>query len=325
MKLLKVLVTLLAVTGVIALVLASRLTARPVTALSAIQPSMNFAYVRIQGLITQYPIVDSKRETLSFRLSQMNGNANNDIRVNAYGAVVRDLLTRQQLPKPGQRIDLEGTLRIRDDEASLVLNSADAMHMTEPAPSEIELSGLDAMPLGARVSTRGQVRGIRALKGMKLLTLREDSAITTLLLPEELSVTAPINIGTWLSITASVGEFRDSKQLLPGQASDIQLVAMPAPQLRNIDSLGQPLVGQWVTVQGHVGDLRPFKQGMRITLVDDTSNAEIDSVLFDREWDRVAFSQTLSVGDSIFVRGELGEYRNKIELHPEVADDVWQP
>ncbi len=331
MKLLRILVTLLALGGVTALVLASRLTARPITALAAIQPSMNFAYVRIQGLITQYPIVDEKRESVSFRLVAESGSGNgneypnSDIRVNAYGAVARDLLARQQVPKPGQRIDLEGTLRIRDDEASLVLNSAEAMHISVPETNAIELNGLDAMSVGARVSTQGQVREIRVLKGMKLITLRDDSAVTTLLLPEALESAQATNIGTWISVTASVGEFRDSKQLLPGSASDIQVIAMPAPQLRDIDNLGESLVGQWVTVRAHVSDLRPFKQGMRITLIDESSNAEIDGVMFDREWDRVPFSQTLSVGDVIFMRGELGAYRKKIELHPELASDVWQP
>lgn len=321
MKLIKIFIVLLALSGVIALVLASRLTARPVTAMTAIQPSMNFAYVRVSGLITQYPIVDEKHETLSFRLV----DESNDIRVSVYGAVLRDLLARQQVPQPGQRIDLEGTLRIRDDEASLVLNDANALHISVPEASDIALGGLDAMPIGARVSTQAQVRGIRELKGMKLVTLRDESALTTLLLPDELGPMPAVQTGAWLSITASVGEFRDSKQLLPTQAQDIQAIAQPQTSLRKISSLGKSLVGQWVTVQGRVSDLHPFKQGMRFTIVDDAANTEIESVLFDREWDRVTFSQTLSVGDTLVVRGELSEYRNNIEIHPEMAEDVWQP
>ena len=323
MKLLKLGVVVLAILGVVALVLASRLTARPITALSAIQPSMNFAYVRVQGLITQYPIVDTKRETLSFRL--VDTAANSDIRVNAYGSVLRNLLAGQNLPKPGQKIDLEGTLRIRDDEASLVLNSAEALHISEPEANEIDLSGLDAMPVGARVRTHAQVRDIRVLKGMKLVTLRDESALTTLLLPDEIDPAPAIQIGAWISISASVGEFRDSKQLLPADAHAIQAMGMPPPNLRQLDSLSKSLVGQWVTVQGRVSDLRPFKQGMRITLTDEATSTEIESVLFSRSWDQVPFSQTLSVGDTLMVRGELGEYRDKIELHPELGADVWQP
>ena len=127
MKLIKIFIVLLALSGVVALVLASRLTARPVTAMTAIQPSMNFAYVRVSGLITQYPMVDEKHETLSFRLV----DESNDIRVSVYGAVLRDLLARQQVPQPGQRIDLEQQPQNSPLKASA---ACDEQHRTIAAP-----------------------------------------------------------------------------------------------------------------------------------------------------------------------------------------------
>lgn len=331
MKPLKLLTVLLAISGVVALVIAMRThaqSARPLTPLAAIQPSMNYAYVRVEGVITQYPIVDDQRSTVSFQLNDTDGGFSS-LRVSAYGSAARDLLAAHRLPLPGQRISLEGTLRVRDEQPSLVLNTAEALQVNESPVNEIDLNGLEAVGIGERVSTLGQVRQIREIgEGLHLITLRSNAATTTLLLPlnlaEQMGQWPTLKMGDWISVTASVGEFRDARQLLPSAANAIVKIAAPKADVRHIDSLGRNLVGQWVSIKGNVSDLRPFQQGMRVMVQEGNSEA-ITVVLFDSEWDQVPMSQTMQIGDAIGISGELSEYRRELEVVPEIAQDVWRP
>lgn len=331
MKPLKLLTVLLAISGVVAMIVAMRsnaLSARPITPLAAIQPSMNYAYVRVEGIITQYPIIDDQRSTVSFQLNDTDGGFSS-LRVSVYGSAARDLLAAHRLPLPGQRISLEGTLRVRDEQPSLVLNAAETLQANPLPVNEIDLNGIEAVGLGERVSTIGQVRQIREIgEGLHLITLRGDAATTTMLLPlglaEHLGQWPTLRLGDWISVTASVGEFRDARQLLPSDAKAIVKIAAPKIEVRHIDSLGRNLVGQWVSIKGNVSDLRPFQQGMRVMVQEGNSEA-ITVVLFDSVWDQVPMSQTMQIGDAIGVSGELSEYRRELEVVPEIANDVWRP
>src|SRR5512141_1252752 len=113
MRPLKGLLIVLAIAGVTALVLASHSSARPLTAISAVNPAMNFAYVRIEGVVLDYPLVSVADGYLSFQVQDAGG----DIRVQAYRAAVESLLARLQIPMPGDNVTVEGTLRVRDEEA----------------------------------------------------------------------------------------------------------------------------------------------------------------------------------------------------------------
>ena len=324
MKLFKALILVLALSSTLAFVFASRATPRNVTAISAISPSMNFAYVQIQGKVIAYPSLSDG--FLSFRVQDETGS---EMRVSAYRDVVSALIAAQRVPMPGDAITVEGTLRVRDDVASLVLNTVDGLRLNTPQAASLELAALDAMVLGDRVTVSGQVRRVREIsQGLKVISLRQGSGVADVLLPTGLAAafgTAPdLALGRWVSVTGATGEFRGERQVLPRHADD--LVALPdaSPiEPRPIDALGKPLLGQWVAVQGLVTDLRPFKQGTRIEL-QDANGARIVIVAFDSAWNTVPFSQTLDINDSLQVQGELAEYRGELEIVPELSSDIEQ-
>lgn len=322
MRLLKVFTVLLALSSVIALVLASRTTPRSLTAISAVQPVMNFAYVRVEGVVTAYPIVSEKDKFLSFRVLDASG----EIRVSAYRSVVEQLLAQARVPMPGDRVSVEGTLRVRDDEPSLVLNTSEALTIETPPATSVALQTLDAMQLGERVQTAGQVRRIRDVSdSLRVITLRDGNAVTEMALPLTLTPfgePSPLQVGQWLSVTGAIGEYRDVKQLLPSRTRSMGLLEEPVTDhTRPINALDANLLGQWVGIQGEVSDLLPFKQGMRVE-VTDNSGAAITVVLFDSVWQALPFSMTLSIDDPLRVQGELAEYRGQLEVLPEFAVDV---
>ena len=323
MKLLKYLTLCLAVISTGLFAFASRATPHHVTAISALQPSMNFAYVVIEGEVLAYP---SLSDGYASFLVQDTASGE-QIRISAYRDVVKDLLAHKRLPMPGDHVTAEGTLRVRDDEASLALNTADGLTIESPAAESIDLSALDTVALGERVSVIGQVRRVRDISpALRTLSLRMGGGMADVLIPISLEAqfgAAPeISIGTWISVTGSVGEFRDLRQLLPASAGDIQVLdAAPALELRAIGALSKSLLGEWLAVQGLVTDLAPFKQGMRVQLQDADGN-QILAVVFNSAWQQVPFSQTLSINDTLTVQGELAQYRGDLEIVPELGLDL---
>ncbi len=324
MRLLKALTLLLAASGVIALVVASRAMPRPLTAIAAVQPAMNFGYVRIEGVVVAYPTLSEQDKFLSFRVWDASG----ELRVTAYRAAVEPLLAERRIPLPGDRVSVEGTLRIRDDEPSLILNAAAGLRIETPPAAAIHLTELNTMALGERVQTAGQVRRIRnAGDRLRIISVRDGDATADVVFSLDLSalIAAPqLSVGQWIRVTGAVGEYRGAKQVLSSHISIVQEGAMPATDhFRSIAELDDRLLGRWVGVEGVVSDLRPFKQGMRAD-VTDASGASIVVVMFDSVWQNLPFSTTLSVGDHVRVEGELAEYRGQIELLPELPADVRQ-
>lgn len=314
MRLIRALVVILALAGVAALVMAARAQTRPITVISAITPGMNFAYVRIQGVIPAYPSLSPQNDYLSFRVRDDTG----EMRVFAYRAAAQALAGAGAIPMPGHKVALEGTLRVRDDEPTLTLNTAEAMQLELMPALKIELAGLQALNVGERAITLGQARKIREAGGLKIISLRKGSALADVTLPGD----APVSVkpGDWISVTAGVTEYREAKQLALSSANDIA-IAKPAlgDEVRPVAALSKDLLGAWVTVRGKVSDLRPAKTVTRITL--DDGEGEIEAVMFEA-WQFVPFSQTLKIGDGLTVSGLLAEYRNQLEILPELPVDV---
>ncbi len=318
MRLLKALTVLLAISSVIALIVAAQATPRPLVRIAAIQPMMNFGYVRVQGTVTAFPSFSAQDRFLSFRMWDGSG----ELRVTAYRTVVEALLAAERIPLPGDLVRVEGTLRIRDDEPSLILNALDGLHIDRPTATAIQLSQLGEARIGERVEVTGQVRRARVVSPLLyVITLRQGDATADALLSRGLPALANLPIphaGDWVTISGAVGEYRGNKQVL---ATQVHFAPPLYEQSWPIAELDAGLIGRWVSVEGEVTDLRPFKQGMRAD-VTDASGETITVVLFDSIWNRLPFSTTLDIDDRVRVAGEVSEYRGRIELIPQLPADV---
>ncbi|MGQ9903432.1 MAG: hypothetical protein ACUVRU_03640 [Anaerolineae bacterium] len=329
MRLLKLLTLLLAIAGTTALVLASRATARPLTLVGSISPSMNFAYVRVEGVVVDYPNLAPEHDYLSFRVRDPSG----EIRVSAYRSTVRALLEAGRLPMPGDRTTLEGTLRVRDNEPSLILNVADALTVQTDDARTIDLAALDALPLGGRATVAGQARRVRTVgESLRIITLRQGDTEADVLIPLSLRAvfgTPPdINVGDWLTVTGGVGEYRGRRQVLPASAAaftiapdDLKATARRL-DLRPIGAFNHDLIGRWVATKGRVTNIREIARGALLKIEDDAGD-EITIAMFDA-WFSWPFSQTVTLGDHLAVQGALIDYKGKLEIQPQLPIDlIW--
>jgi len=329
MRLLKILTVLLAIAGTAALVLASQATARPLTRIAAISPSMNFAYVRVEGVVVDYPSLSPEQDYLSFRVRDASG----EMRAAAYRSTVRALLDAGRLPMPGDHATVEGTLRVRDDEPSLTLNVADALTVQAADARRVDLAALDALPLGGRATVAGQARRVRAAgQSLRIITLRQGDAEADVLIPLSLrAVFGPppeISAGDWLTVTGGVGEYRGRRQVLPASADafaitpgDFKATAQRL-DIRPIGALNRDLIGHWVATEGRLTNIREIARGALLNIEDDAGD-ETTIAMFDA-WFTWPFSQTVTVGDRVVVQGALIDYKGKLEVQPQLPIDlIW--
>lgn len=90
----------------------------PVVRVAAIQPTMNFGSVRVEGVIAREPrwIGNASRRELSLRVDDGTGELRAIL--DEYASLA--LLREERVPKKGQRLDLEGTLQCRAADAPLL-------------------------------------------------------------------------------------------------------------------------------------------------------------------------------------------------------------
>lgn len=317
MRQVKGLVFLAACAAVAALVFAARVQPRGLTDIDLIHPEMNYAYVRVAGAVVGHPVRTD--DSLSFVVADASGR----IRVSAYRRTVEDLQRWDGVPVAGDHVTIEGTLRIREEDASVLLGAASALRRERPEPLAVDLAALDALGDGERAAAIGQIRRVRRVaERLAILTLRHESAVAEIPLPREvLSDVSALRPGDWLSVTGGVARYRDAVQLLPAAPGDLSPVAPLSPEIRPIDALDENLLDEWVTVRGAVSDFKPFTGGMRLELRDADGRA-VDIVAFDSIWQLLSFSETLGLNDDLQVSGALTEFRGRLEILPELPVDV---
>ena len=93
----------------------------PTLKIGQAQATMNFAYVRVQGQVMRAPSLDPDSGYLSFWIADDTG----ELLVSSYRSTTQALMSQGQVPGIGDRVTVEGTLRVRPDSASLTLNSAE--------------------------------------------------------------------------------------------------------------------------------------------------------------------------------------------------------
>jgi DNA/RNA endonuclease YhcR with UshA esterase domain len=321
MRLLKGLIIILAIAGVGALVLASRASARPLTQISSINPSMNFAYVRVHGLVIDFPALSTADGYLSFGVHDQSG----DIRVAAYRGTVEALLAEKRIPMPGTIVTIEGTLRVREDEPTLTLNAPEALDSGISAAQATSLGSLDAFGLGERATCTGQVRRVREVGDQyRIITLRDGATEADVMIPLQLGdvfgVARAVEVGAWIRVTGSVNEYRGRSELLVSAAPDVVVVQALPFETRPIAALKKGMIGQWVAVEAVVDKLRPIKQGMLLDLKDSSGDAV--TVMMYEQWFQVPFSTTLHAGSAVAAQGVLVDFHGQLEVQVELSIDL---
>lgn len=152
---------LLATVGLALLWTASQRRDLPLVQVADIQPTMNFAYVRIQGrVVSDARVFQEGGRVNSLRFSVDDGTGELDVR--ALRDHARVLADSDRVPQGGDRIELTGSLNISADTVSLWLQAPERMTLERATVEAASLGSLSVADDGRSVYVEARVLGVEA-------------------------------------------------------------------------------------------------------------------------------------------------------------------
>jgi len=292
----------------------------PMLKIGQAQATMNFAYVRVEGQVTRAPSYDPDGGYLSFWIADDTG----EMLVSSYRATTQVLVDAGHMPFIGDRVTVEGTLRIRQDSTSLTLNSADAIHIQRAQPEPMDIGQIGENVALRIVKIRGQVRAVHTpYKGLTLVTLRDVTGEIDAAVPDT-DLTLNVQPGQSAEATGAVTLYKDTPQVTLARADTLSLWmsadSIPVAAPAHVADLTAERTGQWAAVRGQVVKVSPFSAGIRLTLDDGTGRANV--VLWQDVYTVLSPTLQLTEGTQVSVQGEVSVFRGAIEIVPEIPADV---
>lgn len=314
---------ILAVLGVAILVFAAGGAATPLTKIGDIGATMNYAYVRLDGVVTRGPLYDPDTQTLRFYVTDDTG----EIQAGAFRDVTQALLAAEKIPAVGDKIMLEGNLRVRDDFTSFNLTSANKLQIIPPDARAIQIADIGFDDEYQYVIVRGDVRDLRQpFQGLTLITLGDASGEVDVALSGDVEklygARAPLALGDSVEARGVVTYFRDTPQILLRQPRDIQKMDVDntAATVIRIGAIDAARVNQRVQVVAQVTRVTKFSQGVRVTLADDSGTLTL--VLWQDLFDQIPNAREIQNGAQLQVLGKVSQYRGEYEIVPQRASDI---
>ena len=313
----------LAVVGLIVLLVIARRSQPPTVEIGSLAGTMNWAYVRLEGTAVRQPTYDPQAESLKFWLWDGTG----EIMVTAYRSEAEALLAEDRVPVMGDQAAVEGTLRIKEDFAYLILNAPQNLQVQPGEAVEMTIAQAQAAPLYQKVTVRGVVRADRSpYAGLRILTLRDETGEIDVTLPTSDTVLGgdlpPLRVGQAVRATGAVDQYKGTPQVSVGRGRDValldeEIVIAPA---RSIGEISAADVGRMVQVEGQIVEVSPFSAGVKFSLDDGTGTVTL--LLWQDLYEALSARSAFDEGATVRALGEVSEYRGGLEIVPELPADV---
>lgn len=323
-----VLAIVLAIGGLALLYVVSINTTIPTIRIAQIQAAMNYATVRIAGLVKRSPNFNSDSESLTFWVDDGSGQ----MLVAAFRSEARALIETDRVPAIGDRVSVEGTLRVRDDTPSLTIAAVDSLRLSRATDSALprDLGAITPDETLTGVTVRGQVRAVREPRSsgsLRLITLRDATGEIDVVIDADIAAfgaPAPdVAIGDSIAVTGVVTLFEGAPQITLTRGERLSRLSEPVAiaELRPIRGLGDDDIGRWVHVQGAITRIAPFSAGVKFTL-SDAQGQDVSLLLWDDVFESLPDAADWQIGAQVAAQGQINSFRGELELVPEIAFDV---
>lgn len=324
--LLRVASVVLALAGLVLLYLYSIHRDIPVVRVADIQPTMNFATVRISGTVTRDAYVFDSG-SMVFNVDDGSG----EMIVMGGRAQAEALENAGRLPRRGDRAEVAGSLSVSAERAvRLRLQSADQLILSRKRFPErrpgaaVRLADVTPARRGDRLAVTGVLKEINVpgpgSRAPYKLTLEQDGTELEVIFWNEvfqgLEQQLPMP-GKTLRASGEVDLYKDRVQLKIWDAED--LVEVSEPQQSSIASIAditEDREGSVFTISGTLGEPRSIRGGVMYPIADASGDMV---VLF---WDTQVSGEEragLKAGVRLRVTAPLVVYHGTLELIPEDA------
>jgi DNA/RNA endonuclease YhcR with UshA esterase domain len=329
---------LLAGIGLLVLWIVARQAEAPTVQVRDVSAGMNWAYARVRGVVTRYPVYDEETGALSFWVDDGTGL----IRVICYRNEGQALINTARVPVIGDQVAVGGTIRLKDDLRSLVLNVPDHLEVERPVPVEVPVADVagqlyQAGRLYQKVLVRGQVREVRTpYQGLTVVRIRDKTGEIDVIYDTDMIRLQgePMQVvpGDSVSVRGAVTSYKGTPQIALDAAQGLQRLPdeIPIATRGQIGEIGSQDLDRPVRVAGVVKDVHWLSpdgsMGLKCVLSDGTG--EIALVLWKDLLDEMGQGVDRAAvfypqeGMWLDVQAVVSTYRGEMELIPELACDV---
>lgn len=304
----------------------------PIVRVDSIKPTMNFAYVRIQGEVSRDAYV-FKSGGMVFNLNDGSG----EIAVMGGRAQAEALEDAGNLPRRGDYVDVAGSLNVSaDQEVKLRMQSADQLVLRRkhsattavtPVSSSIRLADITAAQKDDHVSVVGTLTEISVpapgSKAPYVLTLEEDGTALEVIFWDQvfqgLEKKLPMP-GKLVSARGRVDVYKEKIQIKVWEATDLHVVEVAEtaelsgePSVSQIADITASQKGEVFTIVGMLGEPKSIRGGVIYPISDGSGEMVL---LF---WDKQISGEerdALESGVRLRVTAPLEVYKDVLELIP---------
>lgn len=334
-KVLKIFSISFSIIGVVVIWWAASNRMVPTIMAGEINNTNNFAYAQMKGVCTRSYSYDAKGKSLSFPLDDGTGT----IWIKAYGAQAEEIYNSKNLPKPGDSVFVEGTVRMKGNYQYMIINLPDKLKIKAPEAIELDISELSDSLWGVVVKTAGIINSVRKYDNSMLLQLCSPLADACLDVNVYYSNFPSLDAddyerGDTVALLGMVSTYKSKLQLMPRSENEWwhkkgekptkkwttgQKPPDNAKKIR-LKDLETSMIGQYVKVEGNVKWVKQIKGGVLVQLDDGTEI--ITFPIWDRILEKVPDADELQKGAKIAFTGKVGEYKGKLQVVPTYGPDV---
>ncbi|MBN1899683.1 MAG: hypothetical protein JW827_12990 [Spirochaetes bacterium] len=293
----------------------------PLIKINQISPTMNFAYIRVRGIVFRYPSYDKQLDILTLSLN----DGTEDIIVKAYRATAKKLQKMKMIPKLGDLVDVEGTVRIRGAGRFLTINIPEKLKITYVAPRSIRLDEISFSMVNQKVTVTGRVDNIRSYGNYASLFITDEAKKNSIRIPLNYKILGenipPLEEGFMVKVRGIVSYYSGYYNIVPISAKSIRTISKDTRIVQyNIKDITDELLDQTIKTKGLISKFRRFAKGVSLTLSD--QNAFIDTVLWNNVYEVLSSKDLIQEGSFISVTGKIGIYRGKLQITPKNPKNI---
>jgi len=290
----------------------------PLVKVADISPTMNFAYIRVRGIVYRYPMFDEKLYSLTVHLN----DGTDDIMIKAYRVTGLKLKELNKLPKLGDIMDVEGTVRIRGNTKILTINVPERVKIIEVSAKRIKLSEISDSFLNRKVTIIGYVYDIRYYRKYISLYIADIKGKNRVRVPINLNNIennfGKLQVGYKVRINGVLSYYSKSYNIVPISSKDIIILSkrlnIPYYKLNEITSDD---IDRMITTKGEIIKIRKFSKGVSLTISDNNEN--IDVVLWNNVYNSIPNQDDIVEGTKVKITGKIGIYRGRLQIVPKTS------
>lgn len=320
-----------------------------------INQTMNFAFVRIAGhVVGDARVFREDAIVTGVRFSVNDGTGILSIR--AYGAKAKALDDAGKVPLAGDLVELSGSLNVSAQDRVMYLQSPDHLAIERPPLESAAIDEITEELIGRRIQTEGRILRItdpgNNPRRPWTLSVGIEQGRRDVVIWQSVYSHWPardiVKPGDYLTLRAEVSEYRGRIQLTVNRVDDLEHRVGPSletgepmtaattddrpvasahpgvvtPQTGevSISSIQRSMRGSTAAIRGRIKGVRTIRGGTVLTLADESG--EIEAVLWNRRVSGPVLDR-LTEGASVRLRGKVDEYRERLQLVPQHADDVY--